>query len=50
MYREHHSLKFDEHALPDFQKKRTRLANWMPLIYAAIFLGAWVYAMSLGGN
>ena len=50
MYRDHQSLKFDTHALPDLQQKKARLRNWMPLVYAAIFLGLWIYAMSLGGN
>lgn len=50
MYREHQSLKFDTHALSDLQNGDQRMGKYKPLIYAGIFFGAWIYAMSLFGG
>ena len=50
MYRGHQSFKLDAHALLDGNREKQNIGKFKPLLYAIIFLGAWIYAMSLYGN
>ena len=50
MYHDNRSLKFDTQAFPETRKGKKQNAFLLHLLYAGIFIGLWIYAMSLGGS
>ncbi|MBN2717326.1 MAG: hypothetical protein JXX14_15845 [Deltaproteobacteria bacterium] len=44
------SLKFDTQAFPELRRGRIQHLPYLHLIYAGVFIAAWIFAMSLGGS
>ncbi|MBN2530310.1 MAG: hypothetical protein JXR76_28230 [Deltaproteobacteria bacterium] len=47
MHRDNRSLRFETQSFPELQKGKLPKVRYMPLVYAGVFLAAWIYAMSL---